>query len=101
MPLSRFIPEQEFLTGPGRHPDGRPFHPLGLALSFFVMWSITNMGQPGLMVRLMAFRDSRSLNRATLIVTIYHALVYLPLVTSVRFDVVDSKELKAHLTVTV
>ena len=80
MPLSRFIPEQEFLTGPGRHPDGRPFHPLGLALSFFVMWSITNMGQPGLMVRLMAFRDSRSLNRATLIVTIYHALVYLPLV---------------------
>ena len=80
MPLSRFIPEQEFLTGPGRHPDGRPFHPLGLALSFFIMWSITNMGQPGLMVRLMAFRDSRSLNRATLIVTIYHALVYLPLV---------------------
>ena len=80
MPLSRFIPEQEFLTGPGRHPDGRPFHPLGLALSFFIMWSITNMGQPGLMVRLMAFRDSRSLNRATLIVSIYHALVYLPLV---------------------
>ncbi len=80
IPLSRFIPEQEFLAGPGRHPDGRPFHPLGLALSFFIMWSITNMAQPGLMVRLMAFRDSRSLNRATLIVTIYHALVYLPLV---------------------
>ena len=26
---------------------------------------------------------------------------YLPEITSVRFDVVDSKELKAHLTVTV
>ena len=49
MPLTRFIPEREFLTGPGRHSDGRPFHPLGLALSFFIMWSITNMGQPGLM----------------------------------------------------
>jgi Na+/pantothenate symporter len=71
---------EDLVFGPGRHPDGSPFHPLGLALSFFVMWAITSMGQPGMMIRLMAFRDSRTLRRAILIVTVYFALIYLPLV---------------------
>lgn len=38
------------------------------------------MGQPGMMVRLMAFKDSRTLKRAMLIVTGYFALIYIPLV---------------------
>jgi SSS family solute:Na+ symporter/sodium/pantothenate symporter len=44
------------------------------------MWAITAMGQPGMMVRLMAFKDSKTLKRAMLIVTGYFALIYIPLV---------------------
>jgi SSS family solute:Na+ symporter/sodium/pantothenate symporter len=47
-----------FAFGPGA---GRDFHPIGLAVSFFVMWAISGMGQPSTLVRLMATRDSRTL----------------------------------------
>ena len=80
MALRRFTRGQDFLMGPGSEPDGTPFHPLGMALSFFLIWAISGMGQPGTMVRLMAFRDSRTLKRAILIVTVYYGLIYLPLV---------------------
>ncbi len=80
MVLRRFTRGQDFLFGPGREPDGTPFHPFGMTLSFFLIWAIAGMGQPGTMVRLMAFRDSRTLKRAILIVTVYYGLIYLPLV---------------------
>ena len=66
-----------FAFGPGA---GRDFHPLTLALSFFVMWAITGMGQPSTMVRLMAFRDSRTLRWSILYLTIYNILIYVPLI---------------------
>ncbi len=66
-----------FAFGPGA---GRDFHPLGLALSFFVMWAITGMGQPSTMVRLMAFRDSRTLRWSILYLTGYNILIYIPLI---------------------
>ncbi len=75
-----FVEGHELIFGPGRTAKGEPFHPLGMAISFFFMWAIVGMGQPGSMVRLMAFRDSRSLKRAILTVTVYYALIYLPLV---------------------
>ncbi|MCH2693868.1 MAG: hypothetical protein MK025_04015 [Acidobacteriia bacterium] len=75
-----FIKGEEFLFGPGRSSKGAPFHPLGMAISFFFMWALTGMGQPGTMLRLMAFKDSRTLKRAILTVTSYYALIYLPLV---------------------
>lgn len=75
-----FLRGEEALFGPGRRPDGLPFHPLGLAISYFLMWAITAMGQPGMMVRLMAFKDSRTLKRAIVIVSFYFALIYIPLV---------------------
>lgn len=75
-----FIHGDEFLFGPGRSPDGSPFHPLGMAISFFFMWAISGMGQPGTMVRLMAFKETRTLRRAILTVTFYFGLIYLPLV---------------------
>jgi len=75
-----FVRGDEFVFGPGRRNTGEPFHPLGMIVSFFFMWAIIGMGQPGTMVRLMAFRDARSLKRAILLVTILYALVYLPLV---------------------
>jgi SSS family solute:Na+ symporter/sodium/pantothenate symporter len=66
-----------FAFGPGA---GRTFHPLGLAFSFFVMWAITGMGQPSTMVRLMAFRDSRTLRFSILYLVLYNAIVYIPLI---------------------
>lgn len=66
-----------FAFGPGA---GRAFHPLGLAVSYFFMWAITGMGQPSTMVRLMAFRDSRTLRDAIVYQTFYNALIYVPLI---------------------
>ena len=80
MPWTAFVAGGEFVFGPGRRPDGLPFHPLGLAISYYLMWAITAMGQPGMMVRLMAFKDSRTLKRAIIIVTFYFSLIYIPLV---------------------
>src|SRR3954470_19117505 len=66
-----------FAFGPGAE---RAFHPLGLAISFFFMWAITGMGQPSTLVRLMAFRDSRTLRYSIIYLSIYNALVYVPLI---------------------
>jgi sodium/pantothenate symporter len=66
-----------FGFGPGAE---RAFHPIGLAISFFFMWAITGMGQPSTLVRLMAFRDSRTLRYSIIYLTIYNALIYIPLI---------------------
>ncbi|WP_435015643.1 sodium:solute symporter family transporter [Tundrisphaera sp. TA3] len=66
-----------FAFGPGA---GRDFLAPGLAFSFFVMWAISGMGQPSTLVRLMAFRDSRTLRWAILYQSAYNALIYIPLV---------------------
>ena len=75
-----FLRGDEVLFGPGRSAQGVPFHPLGMAISFFFMWAVTGMGQPGTMLRLMAFKDSRTLKRAILTVTGFYSMIYLPLV---------------------
>lgn len=66
-----------FGFGPGA---GRDFHTLGLAFSFFVMWAISGMGQPSTLVRLMAFRDSRTLRYSILYLVFYNALIYIGLI---------------------
>ena len=66
-----------FAFGPGAE---RAFHPIGMAVSFFVMWAITGMGQPSTLVRLMAFRDSRTLRYSIIYLTIYNAIIYIPLI---------------------
>jgi len=73
----------ELIFGPGRTNKGRPFHTLGMMLSFFVMWAITGMAQPSTMVRLIAFKDSRTLKRAIITVSIYFGMIYLPLIAIV------------------
>ena len=73
----------DLLFGPGLTNTGQPFHTLGMILSFFVIWAITGMAQPSTMVRLMAFQESKTLNRAILTVTLYFALIYLPLIAIV------------------
>src|SRR4051812_30224456 len=66
-----------FGFGPGAE---RAFHPIGLAVSFFFMWAITGMGQPSTLVRLMAFRDSRTLRYSIIYLTIYNMIIYIPLI---------------------
>ncbi|MCZ6792443.1 MAG: hypothetical protein O7J95_02370 [Planctomycetota bacterium] len=84
----------EAIFGPGRKVGGDPFLPLGMVISFFFMWAITGMGQPHMMVRLMAFKDSRTLKRAILTVTFYYGMIYLPLV----FIFVAARTLLPQLT---
>jgi SSS family solute:Na+ symporter/sodium/pantothenate symporter len=68
--------DPELVRGPG--PDN--FLPLGLAVSFFFLWTIGAMGQPVGMVRLMACRDTPTLRRSLFMIGIFYALIYMPLV---------------------
>lgn len=56
------------------------FHTLTLAFSFFVMWAISGAGQPSTLVRLMAFRNTKTLRYSIIYLTIYNAIVYVPLI---------------------
>lgn len=70
-----------YVVGPGPSPErSSGFLPLSLAISFFFMWAISGTGQPANMVRLMAFRDTRTLQRSICTVAIYYTLIYFPLV---------------------
>lgn len=70
-----------YSTGPGPSPTSAVgFLPISLAMSYFFMWTFSGAGQPGNMVRLMAFKDSRTLRRSILTVAIYYSLIYFPLV---------------------
>jgi Na+/pantothenate symporter len=70
-----------YVSGPGPSPiDPSGFLPLGMAVSFFCMWTFAGAGQPGNMVRLMAFKDSKTLKRGISTVVVYYSLIYFPLV---------------------
>lgn len=76
-----YRPDQNLVGVPGISPGSSAgFLPILLALAFFVQWSIAGAGQPTTMVRLMAFRDTRTYRRAMFAVSIYYTLIYLPLV---------------------
>ncbi len=65
--------------GPSRTSQGG-FLPVLLALSFFAFWNFSGAGQPSFMVRQMAFRDTRVLRRAMILVAVFFTVIYLPLV---------------------
>jgi SSS family solute:Na+ symporter/sodium/pantothenate symporter len=65
-----------------RGPGPGEFLPLGLAVSYFFLWTVGAMGQPVGMVRLMACRDTPTLRRSLFMIGIYYALIYLPLVVT-------------------
>jgi len=56
------------------------FLAIGSAISFFIFWPFGATGQPANMVRLMSFKDSRTLRYSVLTVAIYYAVIYLSLV---------------------
>lgn len=68
--------DPKLVTGPG--PDD--YLPIGLAVSFFFLWTLGSMGQPVGMVRLMACRDTPTLRRALFMIGLFYTLIYLPLV---------------------
>jgi SSS family solute:Na+ symporter/sodium/pantothenate symporter len=68
--------DPNLVTAPG--PNG--YLPVGLAISFFFLWTIGAMGQPVGMVRLMACPDTPTLRRSLFMIGIFYALIYLPLV---------------------
>jgi SSS family solute:Na+ symporter/sodium/pantothenate symporter len=68
--------DPQLLTGPG--PDN--FVPMGLAFSYFFLWTIGAIGQPVGMVRLMACRDTPTLRRSLFMISLYFSLIYFPLV---------------------
>ncbi len=70
-----------YMTAPGPSAtDENGFLPIGLAVSFFVFWALSGTGQPGNMVRLMAFDNARTLKRAIASLSVYFTLIYVPLV---------------------
>jgi SSS family solute:Na+ symporter/sodium/pantothenate symporter len=60
-------------------PGPSQFLPLGMAVSFFLMWSLMSPGQPSGMVRMMSFKDTTSLRRALLLIGLYYMLLYVAL----------------------
>ncbi len=68
--------DPQLITGPG--PDN--YLPIGMAVSYFFLWTLGSMGQPVGMVRLMACRDTPTLRRALFMIGLYYLLIYLPLV---------------------
>ncbi len=83
--------DASFAFGPGA---GRSFHPVGLAVSFFVMWAISAMGQPSTLVRLMAFRDTRTLRWSIIYLTLYNLVIYIPLI----FIFICARQILPNLT---
>lgn len=70
-----------FVTAPGPSTkDIGGFLPMSLACSMFFFWAISGTGQPGSMVRLMAFKDSRTLRFSISTVAVYFSCIYFPLV---------------------
>jgi len=61
-------------------PGVNDFHPVGLMISYFIMWSIVGMGQPASMWRLMAFKNTQVLRRSIFMVMVYYSAIYFPLV---------------------
>ncbi len=70
-----------FVSAPGPSAsDVNGFLPVSLAISFFFMWAISGSGQPSNMVRLMAFKDARTLRLSIFTVAMYYSAIYFPLV---------------------
>jgi len=70
----------EYAFAPGYSKDGRLFLPLGLAVSFFLIWSFTGTGQPSSMVRVMASRNTQTMRRSIFLLAFYNFLIYVPLI---------------------
>src|SRR5690606_22054628 len=69
-----------YVFGPGYSEDGRQFHTLGLAISFFFVWVFAGFGSPASVVRVMASKDTQTIRRSIIVLALYNSMIYLPLV---------------------
>ncbi len=65
--------------GPSRK-NSRGFLTVLLAFSFFAFWNFSGAGQPSYMVRQMAYKNTVTLRRSMMMVSVYFAMIYFPLV---------------------
>jgi SSS family solute:Na+ symporter/sodium/pantothenate symporter len=66
--------------GPGYSTDGRSFHTLGLAFSYWFVFIFSGLGSPASAVRVMATRSAATIRRAVVMLAVYNLGIYLPLV---------------------
>ncbi len=70
-----------YVTNPGPSASSDfGFLALGTAISFFIFWPFAGSGQPSNMVRLMAFKDTKTLRYSIVTVAIYYSIIYFSLV---------------------
>lgn len=63
-------------AGDAWQPARSGYLPVLHAVSIFFQWTIIGMAQPGQLVRLMSFKDTRSLRRALSMCAVYYLLIY-------------------------
>lgn len=68
-----------FVTGPGGASEGRQFLTPAMAVSYFILWIFGGMGQPASQVRLMACRDTDTIRRSMVLLSVYNLFIYIPL----------------------
>ena len=73
--LNAESPDLVSLPGPDK------FLPLAAAISFFFVWPLSAAGQPALLTRMLACRDTRALKRATFLIGVYILLLYPAIIT--------------------
>ena len=73
--------EGTYTSLPGPSPsDPIGFLPVTVAISFFFFWTFASASQPSNMVRMMAFKDSKTLRSSIFTVSVYFSLIYFPIV---------------------
>lgn len=69
-----------FVTGPGFSPDGRDFLPIGMAVSFFILWPAAGFSTPASVTRVMACKSTRTLRQSIFLLCVYNLGIYIPLI---------------------
>lgn len=73
--------EGVYVTNPGpSSSSGLGFLAIGSAISFFIFWPFGGAGQPSNMVRLLSFKDTKTLRYSIFTVAIYYSVIYFSLV---------------------
>jgi SSS family solute:Na+ symporter/sodium/pantothenate symporter len=93
----------DFVSGPGM---GRDFLPLGLACSYFFVWIWGGISSPASVVRVMASKNTATLRRSIVVLSIYNLFIYLPLIVvcicarSIMPDLAKSDEVIPRMSIT-
>ncbi len=70
-----------YVTNPGPSTNSNlGFLAIGSAISFFIFWPFAATGQPSNMVRLLSFKDARTLRYSVVTVAFYYSVIYFSLV---------------------